>query len=124
MTTSASSPDEQTGDPASPTSPDTGFDPSCDLEALALRLLWQNQIQELQSRRATQIRDQEQARPPEHSFTHPVERRESRQSEIVEGDRLDQIMSDLGKLGVRLREDARRQLDVISDDSAALPLCL
>lgn len=122
--TSPWSPSEQTGSPASSAPPNAEFDHSYDLGTLALRLLWQNQIQELRYLRAAQIRDQDQARVPEHNFTQPVERREPRQSDMVDGERLNRIMSDLGKLGTRLREDARKQLDVISDDNAALPLCL
>jgi hypothetical protein len=125
MATSASSSGEQRRSPASSTGPPaTDLNRSCDLEALALRLLWQNQFQDLRCRRATQIRNQGQARPPEHNFTQQAERRESRQAELEADDRLSQIMSDLRKLGTRLREDARKQLDVISDDNAALPLCL
>ncbi|KAL7821471.1 hypothetical protein V8C44DRAFT_314657 [Trichoderma aethiopicum] len=124
MATAASSPIEQTGSPASSTPSSRDIDHSCDLEALALRLLWQNQIQELRYRRATQIQDQEQARLPAHNFAQPAGRREPRPSDIVDGERLDRIMSDLDKLGTRLREDARKQLDVINDDNAALPLCL
>ncbi|OTA07039.1 hypothetical protein A9Z42_0078480 [Trichoderma parareesei] len=124
MATSASSSGEQTRSPASSSPPNADLNHSCDLEALALRLLWQNQIQELRYRRATQIRNQGQARPPEHNFTQQAERRESRQAEVEADDRLSQIMSDLRKLGTQLREDARKQLDVISDDIAALPLCL
>ncbi|KAL6871104.1 hypothetical protein J3F83DRAFT_642180 [Trichoderma novae-zelandiae] len=133
MTMSASSPATQTGDPASPTAPDAGFDPSCDLEALALRLLWQIQMQELRYRRAMRNANEEQAMPSERDFAQPVERREPREFESrapvgriprVGGDRLNRIKIELGKLGSRLREDARKQLDVISDDNAALPLCL
>ncbi|KAH0494295.1 hypothetical protein TgHK011_000920 [Trichoderma gracile] len=124
MATSASSPGEQTRSPASSTPPKPDLNHSCDLEAMALRLLWQNQIHELRYRHATQSRDQEQARPREHSLTLPVERREPRQSDIVGDERLNRIMSDLRKLGTQLREDARKQLDVINDDNAALPLCL
>lgn len=140
MTTATMSPAEQPGNLDSLTSPDTGFDPSCGLEALTSQFLWQNYAQESCYNRAMQMmqnrnEDQMQGKwdepclmASESLFTQPVEQGTTPSSQRDSSDvddealaenscvgrnKINQIIIDLNQLGNRLREDARRQLDTI-----------
>ncbi|KAL7937439.1 hypothetical protein V8C35DRAFT_292525 [Trichoderma chlorosporum] len=135
MTTATASPADQQGNPDPLTPPDTDSDSGspCDLDALTSQLLWHNEVQELIYNRALQSRNEEQIRNQWSGqyptiagslATQPIEERESSdmsnkapaEAYRVDRDEMNQIMIDLNQLGSRLREDARRQLDVISDD--------
>ncbi|KAL7944372.1 hypothetical protein V8C42DRAFT_326616 [Trichoderma barbatum] len=135
MTPTTMSPIEQPGnsDAFTPPDPDADYVSSCSLEALTSQLLWYNQVQEscynhtMQYRNEGQMEEQCDGPWPmdsESLTTQPVEQREPSdfgnrdlaEASSVDRDRMNQIMIDLNQLGSRLREDARRQLDVISDE--------
>ncbi|KAL6826841.1 hypothetical protein J3E69DRAFT_332321 [Trichoderma sp. SZMC 28015] len=135
MTTATASPTEQSSNSDSFTPPgsDADFDPTCDLTTTASQPLWYDGIQEstynqsLQNWNAKQAKKQwDRANPTNsESLVAPsVEQRGSggfknealAETSQVEKDRMNQIMINLNQLGSRLSEDARRQLDVISDE--------
>lgn len=126
------------------------FDPQWDLDTLDSLLSWSsNQAQEshdctqaMQNKGECEANEQEQLegsglmvppplfeRPAEHN-TMPPRERESRGSEnhviaeesCVNKKSMNQIMFNLNQLGSRLRDDARRQLDLIGNGCDACPL--
>ncbi|KAL7912741.1 hypothetical protein GGI35DRAFT_261122 [Trichoderma velutinum] len=134
-TTAATSPSQQPSNPdlLTPPGSDADFGSTCDLKTLTSPLLWYNEIQEsnynhsLQNWIAKQAKKQRERLSPttsESLFTPPVEQRGSGgfgsealvEASQVDRDRMNQILINLNQLESRLREDARRQLDVISDD--------
>ncbi|KAF3069149.1 hypothetical protein CFAM422_007142 [Trichoderma lentiforme] len=134
-TTATTSPTEQSSDPDSFTPPgsDGDFDPTCDLTTTHSQPLWYDETQEPkynqspQNWNAKQTKKQwNKANPtiPQSLVTPPVEQRRSggfdnqalAEASQVEKVRMNQIMINLNQLESRLREDVRRQLDVISDD--------
>ncbi|KAL6698974.1 hypothetical protein J3F84DRAFT_364519 [Trichoderma pleuroticola] len=135
MTTASTSPTEQSSDPDSFTPPgsDADFDPTCNLKTSTSQPLWYDGIQESKYNRSLQNWNAEQTRKqwdrpsptiPESLVVPPVEQTRSggldnealAEASQVDRDRMNQIMINLNQLESRLREDVRRQLDVISDD--------
>ncbi|KAK4067085.1 uncharacterized protein Triagg1_7813 [Trichoderma aggressivum f. europaeum] len=134
-TTATTSPTEQSSDPDSFTPPgsDADFDPTCNLQTSASQPLWYDELEEsrynhpLQNWNAEQTEKQWDgpnqtisesliAPPVEHTRSSDLDDEALAEASQVDQDRINQIMINLNQLESRLREDVRRQLDVISND--------
>ncbi|KAL6808994.1 hypothetical protein GGI42DRAFT_228054 [Trichoderma sp. SZMC 28013] len=134
-TTATTSPTGQSSDPDSFTPPgsDADFDPTCDLKTSTSQPLWYDELQDPKYNHSLQNWNTKQTKKqwdgsnqtiPESLNIPPVEQTRSgdldnetlAESSQVDQDRMNQIMINLNQLESRLREDVRRQLDVISDD--------